>query len=992
MARCALVHVCLVALLLVGATSAEAQYFGRNKVRYNEFDFRVIQTAHFDIYYYAEEETATRHAARMAERWYARFSRVLNHTFARRQPLVLYANHPHFSQTNVTPAVPGEGTGGLTERAKARIAMPFAAGLGATDHVLGHEIAHAFQIDIVKRAGQDAFSLPGWFIEGMAEYLSIGPSDPHTAMWLRDAAAHDRLPSVEELDKPYISPYRFGHAFWTYIAGRHGDEVLGRMLRSKVRGVMAKLEQVTGVERSELTRGWHASIPPAPDDRDLRLRRPTQVTAFTADGARLHVAPALSPDGRQVMFMSERDRLSLDLFMADAATGRVIRKVVSTAADPHFDSLQYIRSSGAWDSSGQRFAMAALTAGRPVLLLVDVQQPDRRTEIPVDGLGEIYNPSWSPDGTRLVFSALKGGLSDLFVLTVADGEVRQLTADPFADLHPAWSPDGRTIAFATDRFTSQIGRLEFGPLRVGLLDIGSGQIRPLRDEAGPGKQVSPQWAPDGGAVYFIGDADGVSNVYRADRDTGAILRITDVQTGVSGITATSPALAVAARTGTLAFSVYRDGQYHIELLDARAARAGVDVEALPAASGPPAPEGSVPALLADSRYGLPEETELPSVAYDDRLRLESIAPPFVGAASGNGFGGVLRASFGLSFADTLRDRQMQAIVRVGTDVDDLALQLSYMNRRGQWNWGVAGGLVPSRFVGARRAIARVAELVTRETEHLRYTHQWGKLAAHYHVDRARRLEFGLGVRRTGLEWQTITRVIDAAEHKTVSRVLDEAPGGRPILVAEADAAFVHDTAISGPTGPVLGQRLRLALEPALGRLNFADVGVDARRYFMPIRPVTIAVRAEHVARYGRDGSDPRLTPLIVGLQTRVRGYDLRSFAADECGRSATSCSAIDELAGSRLGLVNVELRAPLAGLLAGDLRYGRVPVEAIAFVDAGFLWTRRAGAPLEHDRFRSAGAGGRINIGGFVFEVTGARRFDGSRQGWTTTVLMRPGW
>jgi len=193
MARCMSVFVCLVALC-AGATSAEAQYFGRNKVRYNEFDFRVIQTAHFDIYYYAEEETATRHAARMAERWYARFSRVLNHSFARRQPLVLYANHPHFSQTNVTPAVPGEATGGLTERAKARIAMPFAAGLGATDHVLGHEIAHAFQIDIVRRAGHDAFSLPGWFIEGMAEYFSLGRNDALAR--LRVEPAVDRGPVI----------------------------------------------------------------------------------------------------------------------------------------------------------------------------------------------------------------------------------------------------------------------------------------------------------------------------------------------------------------------------------------------------------------------------------------------------------------------------------------------------------------------------------------------------------------------------------------------------------------------------------------------------------------------------------------------------------------------------------------------------------------------------------------------------------------------------
>src|SRR5436190_1035339 len=187
MVRYTAVVVCLLTVVAV-ARPAEAQYFGRNKVHYDRLDFRVLQTDHFDIYYYAEEELATRYAARMAERWYARFSRLLDHTFTSRQPIVLYASHPHFAQTNVTPSAPSEGTGGLTENTKSRIAMPFAPGLGETDHVLGHEIAHAFQIDIAKRARQNAFALPLWFIEGMAEYLSLGPVNTNTAMWVRDAA------------------------------------------------------------------------------------------------------------------------------------------------------------------------------------------------------------------------------------------------------------------------------------------------------------------------------------------------------------------------------------------------------------------------------------------------------------------------------------------------------------------------------------------------------------------------------------------------------------------------------------------------------------------------------------------------------------------------------------------------------------------------------------------------------------------------------------
>jgi hypothetical protein len=168
--------------------------------------------------------------------------------------------------------------------------------------------------------------------------------------------------------------------------------------------------------------------------------------------------------------------------------------------------------------------------------------------------------------------------------------------------------------------------------------------------------------------------------------------------------------------------------------------------------------------------------------------------------------------------------------------------------------------------------------------------------------------------------------------------------------------------------------------------------VDARRYWMPLRPLTVAVRLEHVGRYGSGAADPRLTPLVVGLQSMLRGYNLSTFAIDACGRTATACSVIDELAGSRIALMNIEVRMPLLGFLTGDLDYGRhVPIELIAFGDAGALWTRHVDG-IDQTRFRSIGAGGRANLGGFIFEITAARPFDRTPLGWTVGFLLRPGW
>src|SRR5512136_1578202 len=175
-----------------GAPGLRAQWYGRNKVQYQKFNFRIMKTRHFDIYFYLQDEQTVKMAGLMAERWYARLARMFNHELKGRQPLVLYASSPEFQQTTVIPEIMGEGTGGVTESFKRRIVLPYGASLSETDHVIGHELVHAFQYDIMAQGHSDAqrgqemgLRIPLWFIEGMAEYLSIGAVDANTAMWMR---------------------------------------------------------------------------------------------------------------------------------------------------------------------------------------------------------------------------------------------------------------------------------------------------------------------------------------------------------------------------------------------------------------------------------------------------------------------------------------------------------------------------------------------------------------------------------------------------------------------------------------------------------------------------------------------------------------------------------------------------------------------------------------------------------------------------------------
>src|SRR5581483_1228943 len=266
-ARRAIILIGAVMCVLAPAFNASAQYFGQNRVQYRRFDFQVLKTEHFDIYFYPTERAGVEIASRLAERWYARLERFFGHKLRGRQPLVLYASHTDFAQNNVITVDMGEGTGGVTEPVRRRIVLPFGGPLADTDHVIGHELVHAFQFDVTTGpnapAGQNgAERLPLWFIEGMAEYVSVGPADSNTAMWLRDAARQEKLPSIQDLDNPKYFPYRWGQAFWAYVGGRWGDEVIPRMLAiaGAAGDVNVAIERVLGVKMKDLSSQWQAAI------------------------------------------------------------------------------------------------------------------------------------------------------------------------------------------------------------------------------------------------------------------------------------------------------------------------------------------------------------------------------------------------------------------------------------------------------------------------------------------------------------------------------------------------------------------------------------------------------------------------------------------------------------------------------------------------------------------------------------------------------------
>lgn len=852
-------------------------YFGKNKVQYSDFDWQILTTEHFTIYFYREEEEVAKIAAALAESSYTFLANKFNHHIFRRTPLIIYSSPHYFEQTNVVAGLLPENVAGFTEFFKGRVVLPYHGSYSEFSKVLRHEIVHVFTFDklsVVLKAHRKvaAVSPPLWFTEGLAEYWSR-PEETGALMILKDLIIGGHLitlDNIHTIQGTYLM-YKEGESFLRFLGEVYNDERILLLFENWWQGkdFSEIVQQTYGKSLGELGREWEYWLKkrffPGIASQDL----PDKVAhQLTRSGFNVKACPVRLTFNQRtddwVVFKANKLGYSGLYLMPLAGEKKKLITLVKGERSRTFESLHLLQSD-IDVSADNRVVFASKNNERDFLYVYDLNRRKITEALSFESLIVILSPAWSLNGKKIVFTGVnKCGKSDLYIYNLDRRNLLRLTADIYEDSDPAFAPDGKLIVFSSDRGTQG----QSGSKALYIYDLTTGVIIPKT--GGGYHDVSPTWSPDGQWILFTSDREGSANLF-AINDSGQVVRLTNILSGAFD----GRYLPDGKR---LVFTAFKDLSFHIF-------------------------ESAIDSTLFDSPGIQPLDTII--AWYPDTIS-GSRQPGFVkykndysfdlaqsAIAYDNVFGTV--GGFQMALTDMLGNHQFYFLLsnEARTRQDFLSsfnVGATYVNKTHRINFGLGAyhfydeyfddydGYVNERQIG-------------------------GLTFATYPISKFQRLEASFYLRNSNKGFELFQK-------------------RRNAILATNHLSLIQDNSLWDIVGPIDGHRYNLTVglttDLGSGRIyNRVALG-DLRKYFRLGRYSAFALRG---LGFASSGLEP--LRLYLGGSWSLRGYSRRAFY------------------GRQVVLGSIELRFPLIDKLFIRFPVGQIGFQAIRgalFFDAGNAW------------------------------------------------------
>ena len=967
------------AVALIGwlPSLSSAQAFGKNKVNYAEYRWSYIESEHFDIYFAEGGEEPANFLAVTAEDALVSLEQNLDYTLQNRVPIIVYNSHNSFLETNVILEMLSEGVGGFTELAKNRVVIPFEGPYEKFRHVIHHELTHAVMFDLLTDGGGlqaflsgKAVQPPLWVSEGLAEYQSLG-WDLESDDIMRDATISDYLPSIREIGGGLFA-YKGGQSILRFIAEEYGEEKVGELISSikSARGFERALKSCLGIGTEELSEAWSKNLKRAYWPELVRRKEPDEVarqlTDHRKEEAYLNTAPAFSPQGDKIAFVSTR-RGYADIYLMSAIDGQILSLLVEGEQTEDFESLLLLRPGITWSPDGQEIAFIAKSGPRNALYTLNVRKRrvTRNLSFDLDGM---FTPNWSKDD-RVAVVGLKDGRSDLYLIDLSEERLHRLTDDPYDEQMPRWSPDGSKIVFSSDRpDVSEEGTFSYGKYDIFTMDVddfAAADIRRITSD--PADDLSPTWSPDGRRIAFVSRRTGIGNIHAADLDSSIVYPLTDLLTSCGDLDWSPDGKKIA-------FSSFHNGGYDVYLLKDPLSHRKRTEEVSP-----------TPLLLAmasepDSAAASRAESAESGDEFETKPYALRLSPEYFVANAGfstfYGFQGLAQ----LSLSDVLGNHRLFFASDLNFSVknSDLVVAYYYLPRR--TDYGAAGFHMRTLFLLSSGDLAadRVYGINGFASRPFSKFSRLDIGAMYLTVERERLTgDTQFGGYRTGF-FGGMTRGLDG---ELVDR--------RKTWVF--DMNLVNDTTIPGYFAPFDGSRSILGVQYSPGTHGFTTVSMDYRKYYRILKYYSFALRLAGGSSFGPNAQ----RFFLGGVNNEINPRFADDSAIEDMELGTLFFSSFEaplrgaylfEMVGDSFLLSNVEFRFPFIRRLAlgWPLPLTLSHVGGVLFFDLGGAFDRNTrnladrvnGMPQLRDLMGSYGVGWRLNLGLMVLRFDAAWRTD----------------
>jgi WD40 repeat protein len=868
-----------------GVREADAQtpyvpYFGKNRIRYDNFKWNIYTTDHFEIYYYPEIEQHLERVTSYAESAYQKVSADLKHDLAFKVPLVLYKTGAEFQQQNIEPGELPEGVLAFAEPYRDRMVLPIDEPSDALYRLITHELTHIFEFDIIPRSLLRR-GLPLWVDEGLSDYMTEY-WQPFDLMTVRDAAIADIVPSMSDFQGVQFAdgrlPYNLGHAAFEFIESKWGKEGLRQFLfalrKNVIGGGESAYEEAFRLKPEEFDEQFEKYLKdrfkpfrdkerPADYGKDLAPKR--QKTPYVAV---LSIEPSPSGDLLAVAAGNRKDQ-ELDIVLLSTKDGKVVGNLTSGFNKDR--GYEYIATPGgfrnnavpwlSWAPTGDRIAYFARTEKQKTLILQNVvtKKIEKRFELKTVDMPE--SPDISPDGRQVAFSALVGATGDIFIIDLETGELKNVTKDQFGDYAPTWTPDGKGLIYLSRvSGNDKLFRWDFTAnkktqVTFGTHDDGSAQFVDDDTIVFPSTAVDPNQPIDA----EVARNGNIYNIWTLNLKTGELRQFTDALTGN-----VSPVVVRDQKPARIAFVTYYKGEYGVHTLSR-------DEPLHTVASADFGSPGPIIDFTPPLSHTLVKQN-IRKKGNFEKMFLEGRPPVNVGVTSGGDvFGGTQ-----VTFTDVLGDKQFNIFAASISQYRTMAFSYINLSRRLQYALQAYSqtqffyGYDPNALYGVEYGF------IDRDTALATQTSRGATIAAIYPLNRYRRLEFTGGVLNYQQEYNEpeLQQIADEYQQATYGRTLFYNGTYAPVGIT-----FVQETTVFREYGPLAGNTLSLGYEYAPGwgsLLSRQTFDVDARYY---LRLATNGVLALRARGYKSWGEFPGY--LYYGGNSEMRGYNYLEFLGNK---------------------------------------------------------------------------------------------------------------